>query len=108
MSEPCDVARDRLGHRSRVVESLLVARSLEPRLRPTSLIGLSLPVTREVVESDTTLRRRLQSVPYRRLPGSASFYATRTENTGGSFDIAVNHVPPASREPNTSPDVAPK
>ena len=37
-----------------------------------------------------------------------SSYATRTECTGGSFVAAVNHVPPASLEPKTSPDVAPK
>ena len=35
-------------------------------------------------------------------------YAARTECTGGSFVAAVNHVFPASPEPNTSPDVAPK
>ena len=35
-------------------------------------------------------------------------YATRTECTGGRFVAAVNHVAPASFEPNTSPEVAPK
>jgi hypothetical protein len=34
--------------------------------------------------------------------------AARTECTGGSFVAAVNQVFPASRDPNTSPDVAPK
>lgn len=35
-------------------------------------------------------------------------YAARTACTGGSFVAAVNQVLPASREPKTSPDVAPK
>jgi hypothetical protein len=34
--------------------------------------------------------------------------ATRTEFTGASRSWAVNHEAPASPEPNTSPDVAPK
>jgi hypothetical protein len=34
--------------------------------------------------------------------------AARIEWTGGSFVAAVNHVFPASPDPNTSPDVAPK
>ena len=34
--------------------------------------------------------------------------ATRTEFTGASRSWAVNHEAPASAEPNTSPDVAPK
>ena len=34
--------------------------------------------------------------------------ASLTEYTGGSRVAALNHVRPASAEPNTSPDVAPK
>ena len=45
-----------------------------------------------------------------RLPGACDSYAyeARTECTGGSFVAAVNQVLPASPEPNTSPEVAPK
>lgn len=35
-------------------------------------------------------------------------YATVTEYTGGSLVATVDHVAPASPDPNTSPEVAPK
>jgi diaminopropionate ammonia-lyase len=41
-------------------------------------------------------------------PTDPEGYAARTENTGGRWDAAVDQVAPASPEPNTSPDVAPK
>jgi len=39
---------------------------------------------------------------------AGAVYATRTELTGARRSWAVNHEAPASAEPNTSPEVAPK
>jgi len=48
----------------------------------------------------------------RRRPGPAcrpgSLQETRTERTGASSPATRDHVAPASAEPNTSPEVAPK
>ena len=52
--------------------------------------------------------RHLPKLGARGLALGSGRYATRTECTGGRFVAAVNQLAPASREPKTSPEVAPK